>query len=75
MKEIVKDNKDFARINRSFIVNTNSDDYQKALARRKIDIDKKNMQSRLSTLEKKLGEQTDKINNILESLKVLINES
>ncbi|MGB9693796.1 MAG: hypothetical protein ACPLYF_03035 [Fervidobacterium sp.] len=56
MEQIIEDNKDYVRVNGSFIVNRNEKDYQAALLRRKTSNQLKELETRVTGLESKLDQ-------------------
>jgi hypothetical protein len=56
IEQVIKDNKDYVRVNGSFIVNRNDKDYQAALLRRKTSNKFENIESRVKNLEEKLDQ-------------------
>lgn len=56
MEQIIEDNKDYVRVNGSFIVNRNDKDYQAALLRRKTGNRLGNLETRVADLESKLDQ-------------------
>jgi hypothetical protein len=56
MEEVVKDNRDYVRIDGSFIVNRNDNDYRAALMRRKTSNRFETIEKRVESLESKLDQ-------------------
>ena len=56
MEQIIKDNKDYVRVNGSYIVNRNDRDYQAALLRRKTGNRLEDLEMRVAGLESKLDQ-------------------
>ena len=61
MEEIIKDNKDYVKVDKSYIVNKNDREYQAALMRRK-------SSKRLDALENRIKSLESKLNLIIELL-------
>jgi hypothetical protein len=55
-EEVVKDNRDYVRIDGSFIVNRNDKDYRAALLRRKTSNRLESIEKRVDSLESKLDQ-------------------
>lgn len=56
IEQIIEDNKDYVRVNGSFIVNRNDKDYRAALLRRKTGNRLDALESRVAGLESKLDQ-------------------
>lgn len=63
MEEIIKENPNYQKINKYYIVNRNSDDYQIARKRRERQLKQKGFESRLDILEDKLNQLIDLLRN------------
>ncbi len=63
MEEIIKENPNYQKINKHYIVNRNSDDYQIARKRRERQLKQKGFESRLDILEDKLNQLIDLLRN------------
>jgi hypothetical protein len=60
-EEVVKDNRDYVRVDGSFIVNRNDNDYRAALLRRKTS-------NRIETIEKRVESLEYKLDQIIKLL-------
>lgn len=54
--ETIKENTDYQKIDKAFIINRNNTDYKLALTRRKNSIKQHKLEERLSTLESKIDQ-------------------
>ena len=68
IREKVKDHPDLVKVNKAFFINTNDNEYQRAIARRKELNDHLQARNRLNELEKKVDNIDVLLNKILDKL-------